>query len=218
MLRTPFFTKCRPIFWKYAPRPRWEAWFWKRHKCRFMKNMLLGPPNSARMPPFCTIYCSLKFAKSIGKMCIFCLWPLLGSYIYHRLLYHKASRWDFRIFASLLASFSEKMLAALGGKHDFESGMKARSWKMCLLGPTNDPICTRFASSFAVWNLQNPLEKCVFLVYGSFSEAIFSIVCFIAWLRSEIFIFLHRIWPHFVEKCSPHSVLQKRKLMQHMFR
>ena len=102
MLRTPFFTKCRPIFWKYAPRPRWEAWFWKRHKCRFMKNMLLGPPNSARMPPFCTIYCSLKFAKSIGKMCIFCLWPLLGSYIYHRLLYHKASRWDFRIFASFL--------------------------------------------------------------------------------------------------------------------
>ena len=89
------------------------------------------------------------------------------------------------------------MLASLGGKHGFESGMKARSWNMCLLGPTNDPICTHFASSFAVWNLQNPLEKFLFLVYGSFSEAIFSIVCFIAWLRSEIFIFLHRIWPNF---------------------
>ena len=59
------FYKISSYFLKYAPRPRWEAWFWKRHKCRFMKNMLLEPPNSARMHPFCSTYCKLKFAKSI---------------------------------------------------------------------------------------------------------------------------------------------------------
>ena len=127
MLRAPFFTKYHPIFWKYAPRPRWEAWFWKRHKSKIMKNMPLGPSKYACIHPFCSTYCNLRFAKSI-------------------------------------------------------------------------------------W-------KCIYVfVYGPFSEAIFSIVCFIAWLRGDISTFLHRIWPHFVQKCSPHSVLQKRKLMQHMFR
>ena len=68
-----FFTKYHPIFWKYAPRPRWEAWFWKRHKSKIMKNVPLRPSNYACMHPFCTTYCNLKFAKSIGKICIFCL-------------------------------------------------------------------------------------------------------------------------------------------------
>ena len=51
------------IFWKYVPRPRWEAWFWKRHKSKIMKHMPLRPSNYACMHPFCTIYCNLKFAK-----------------------------------------------------------------------------------------------------------------------------------------------------------
>ena len=114
--------------------------------------------------------------------------------------------------------FCENMLPALGGKHDFESGTKAKSWNMCLLGPPIMPVCTLFTPLIAAWHLQNPLDKCVFSVYGPFSEATFSIVCFIAWLRSEISTFLHRIWPHIVQKCLPHSVLQKGKLMQHMFR
>ena len=76
-----FLEKYHLIFWKYAPRPRWEAWFWKRHKSKIMKNVPLRPSNSACMHPFCTTYCKLKFAKSIGKMCIFRLWPLFGSYI-----------------------------------------------------------------------------------------------------------------------------------------
>ena len=122
------------------------------------------------------------------------------------------------LFLQNIILFSENMLPALGGKHDFESGTKSKSWKICLLGLPIMPVCTLFAPLIATWNLQNPLEKCVFFVYSPFSEATFSIVCFIAWLRSEISTFLHRIWPHFVQKCSPHSVLQKRKLMQHMFR
>ena len=81
------------------------------------------------------------------------------------------------------------MLPALGGKHDFESGTKAKSRKLCVLGPPIMPLCTLFALLIATWNLQSPLEKCVFFVYSPFSEAIFSIVCFIAWLRSEISIF-----------------------------
>ena len=39
-----------------------------------------------------------------------------------------------------------------------------------------------------------------------FGEAIFSIVCFIAWLQGDISTFAHRIWPHFVKKCSPPTV------------
>ena len=81
MLRAPFFTKYHPIFWKYAPRPQWEAWFWKRHKCKIMKIVPLRPSNYACMHPFCTNYCNLKIAESIGKLCIFGLWPLFGSYI-----------------------------------------------------------------------------------------------------------------------------------------
>ena len=120
-------------------------------------------------------------------------------------------------FLQNITLFSQNMLPALGGKHDFESGTKAKSWTMCLSGPPIMPVCTLFAPLIATWDLQNPLEKCVFFVYSPFSEATFSIVCFIAWLRCEISTFLHRIWPPFVRKCSPHSVLQKRKLMQHMF-
>ena len=121
-------------------------------------------------------------------------------------------------FYKISSYFSENMLPALGGKHDFESGTKAKSWKMCLVGPPIMPVCTLFAPLIAIWNLQNPLEKCVFFVYSPFLEATFTIVCFIAWLRGEISSFLHRISPNFVQKCVPHSVLQKRKLMQHMFR
>ena len=83
-------------------------------------------------------------------------------------------------FLQSIILFSENMLPALGGKHDFESGTKAKSWKMCLLGPPIMPVCTLFAPLIATWNLQNPLEKCVFFVYSPSSEAIFSIVCFIA--------------------------------------
>ena len=66
-----FFYKTSTIFQKYAPRSRWEAWFWKRHKSKIMKNMPLRPFNDACMHPFCTTYCGLKFANSIGKMYIF---------------------------------------------------------------------------------------------------------------------------------------------------
>ena len=102
--------------------------------------------------------------------------------------------------------FTKNMLPALGGKHDFESGTKAKSWKMCLLSPPIMPVCTLFAPLIATWNLQNPLQKCVVLVYNPFSEATFNIVCFIARLYGDISTFSLCIWPHFVKKCSPPSV------------
>ena len=83
-------------------------------------------------------------------------------------------------FLQNILSFFEKVLPALCGKHDFESGTKAKSWKICLLGPPVGPICTLFAPFIAPRNLQNQLEKCAFFVYDPFSEAMFSIVCFIA--------------------------------------
>ena len=65
MLPPPLVTKCPCAFWKNAPRPRWEAWFWKRHKSKIMKHMPLGPSNYACMhiflhnllqPEMCKIY------------------------------------------------------------------------------------------------------------------------------------------------------------------
>ena len=41
-----------------------------------MKHVPLRPSNYACMHPFCTTYCNLKFAKSIRKICTFCLWPI----------------------------------------------------------------------------------------------------------------------------------------------
>ena len=110
------------------------------------------------------------------------------------------------LFLQNVVLFSENMLPALGGKHDFESGTNADSWKICFLGPPIRPVCPLFAPSIAAWNLQNPLEKCVFSVYGPFWEAIFTIVCFITRLQGEISVFSHRSWPHFLRKCSPPSV------------
>ena len=47
------------------------------------------------------------------------------------------------------------------------------------------PFCTTYCNlKFA-----KSIGKCIFFVYSPFSEATFSIVCFIAWLRSEISIF-----------------------------
>ena len=76
-----FFYKTSTIFQKNASRLRWEAWFWKRHKSKIMKNMPLRPSNYACMHPSCTIYCNLKIANSMGKVCTVCLRLFLGSYI-----------------------------------------------------------------------------------------------------------------------------------------
>ena len=40
-----------------------------------MKNVPLKPSNYACMHPYCTTYCNLKFAKSIGKMCFLFMAP-----------------------------------------------------------------------------------------------------------------------------------------------
>ena len=58
------------------------------------------------------------------------------------------------LFLQNIITFSEKHIflqniPALGGKHDFESGTKAKSWKMCLSGPPIMPVCTLFAPLIA---------------------------------------------------------------------
>ena len=52
------------------------------------------------------------------------------------------------LFLQNIILFSENMLPALGGKHDFESGTNVKSWKMCLLGPPVMPVCTLFAPHY----------------------------------------------------------------------
>ena len=63
------------ILWKNARRPRWEAWFWKRHKSKIMKHLPLGSSSYANMHPFCTIYCTSNFAKSMGEIVCFVYAP-----------------------------------------------------------------------------------------------------------------------------------------------
>ena len=62
------------------------------------------------------------------------------------------------------------MLAALGGKHYFESGTKANSLNIFLLGPPIMPVCTLFAPLIATRNLQNQLENVYFLFMAPFRK------------------------------------------------
>ena len=48
-----------------------------------MKNIPLRPSNYACMHPFCTTYCNLKFAKSIGKLAPFRKLHLASSALSH---------------------------------------------------------------------------------------------------------------------------------------
>ena len=113
MLRAPFFTKYHLIFWKYAPRPRWEAWFWKRHKSKIMKNVPLRPSNFACMHLFCTTDCNLKVANPLGNAYCLFIAPFRKLCLASCALSH-GSKVTFPLFASHLASFCAKMLASLG--------------------------------------------------------------------------------------------------------
>ena len=52
-------------------------------------------------------------------------------------------------FLQNIILFSENMLPALGGNHDFESGTNAKTYIICLLGPSIRPACARFAPFIA---------------------------------------------------------------------
>ena len=147
----------------------------------------------------CTIHCKnpncrfggicriSKFAKSIGKMCISCLWPPLGcafcvSSAASSLLISLRPQ-----FSIKFCSFFGKVLPALGGKHTFASCFGVRSSKRCLLalpfrrksgildrqlahGSLHNPLQKSQFTVLGVFvarqNLQNSVEKCVFLAYG----------------------------------------------------
>ena len=55
-------------------------------------------------------------------------------------------------------------------------------------------------------NLQNPLEKCVFPVYGPSWGALFSIICSTACIWAGLSSFSSSFFHNFMKKCSPPSV------------
>ena len=65
-------------------------------------------------------------------MCISCLWPLLGSTVYHYLFYRMHLGWPFLIFLFLLLSLFKKVLPAFGVNHIFES----RPTPLCIKNAT----------------------------------------------------------------------------------
>ena len=126
MLRTPFFTKHPSVFVKNAPRPRWEAWFWKRHRSDHKKNAF-RPPKWANHSHFCNTFCTLNFAKSITKINISCLWALLGNHILVYLWYCMDLGCPLHIFALLMSQFCEKMFPSIGAR----IGQICKMWCTC---------------------------------------------------------------------------------------
>ena len=57
------------------------------------------------------------------------------------------------------------------------------------LRPSNYACMHPFCTTYCNLKFAKSIGKSVFFVYSSFSEAPFSIVCFIPWFRSEISIF-----------------------------
>ena len=57
------------------------------------------------------------------------------------------------------------------------------------LRPSNYASMHPFCTTYCNHKFAKSIGKCVFFVYSPFSEATFSIVCFIAWLRCEISTF-----------------------------
>ena len=55
----------------------------------------------------------------------------------------------------------------------------------------------------AAQSLENPLEKCVFSVYGPCWEARFRIMCYIAYTLEDLLPLSPRFWHHFLKKRSP---------------
>ena len=101
-------------------------------------------------------------------------------------------------FSAKCCSLFGKVLPALGGKHTFASCFDVRSSKKCSLalpfrrkvcifelqfarGSLHDPLQNSQIAVLGVFvasqSLQNPLEKCVFPVYGLYWGVPFSIVC-----------------------------------------
>ena len=70
--------------------------------------------------------------------------------------------------------FFENMLPALVGEHDFENCINVKSNQKQLLRPSSRTDYTCSEPVYGTWNLQNRLEKCVFLAYGPSSEALFA--------------------------------------------
>ena len=101
------------IFVKNASRPRCGAWFWKPHSCKIMLKKAFQVPRSHGLRSFWSCLWHLEFAKSMGKMCIFCLWTLFGSFLCRYVFYRMHFGWHFHIFAMLSSPFCWKVDPAL---------------------------------------------------------------------------------------------------------
>ena len=91
--------------------------------------------------------------------------------------------------SSTFLSFFENLRAALVGEHDFQKCMNVKSCQKQLLRPSNRTDYTYFGAVYGTWNLQNRLEKCVFLVYVPSLEALFAPMCSTACILNDIFTF-----------------------------
>ena len=76
-----------------------------------------------------------------------------------------------------------------GREADFQKCMNVKSCQKQLLRPSNRTDYTYFGTVYGTWNLQNRLEKCVFLVYVPSLEALFAPMCSTACILHEIYIF-----------------------------
>ena len=92
-----------------------------------MKNRPSRTPIWGEKSHFGATYCAWKFAKSIAKMCISCLWRLWGENPECHLLFHLRLYCSERPSFQNFIDFFENVLAALGGKHNSEGCINEKS-------------------------------------------------------------------------------------------
>ena len=153
MLQSPFFTKSHPSSPNNAPRSRWAAWLWKRHKSKTMKNNFLRPCYYT----ICTFLVQSQYepfrhyllqAESCNIH-----WKIFFLFLTCE------SRVTFLHVRNALVTSLRKEFPAFVENHDFESGTKVKSWKVCSLGPPVRLVCTLFEQLFALRKLPNKFGK-----------------------------------------------------------
>ena len=132
VLHTHFSSNFYHIFWKFAPRPRWQAWFWKLHACQIFKNVPYCTPNWPNKCHVGSTYCNSKFAKSIGKMCISCLRPLLDVHFMCYLPLHVCWPCSLHLFRLKFASEEQRTT----NNTRISSSCGRRFSSACFISPT----------------------------------------------------------------------------------
>ena len=156
VLHTPFFPIFDYFFENVLPALGGKHNFERCINKKSWERSLSDPHLSGKVP--LRTYCTWKFAKSIGKVCISCLWCLLGVNFMCHLLFHLRLYCSERPPFQNFIDFFENVLAALGGEHN----LKAASMKNHEKRPFRTPVWREkfhFGATYCTWKFAKSIVK-----------------------------------------------------------